>query len=58
MSNQYYRSGWSYVGEGIMWLLIWIGFGGCVALSTGKLTVKGEDIKVTDNVVVNIKESK
>ena len=46
MSNQYYRSGWSYVGEGIMWLLIWIGFGGCVALSTGKLTVKGEDIKV------------
>jgi hypothetical protein len=33
MSNKLHRSGWSYLGEGLAWFLIWIGFGGCVLLT-------------------------
>lgn len=31
-TNNTYRSGWSYVGEGIAWLLILLSIGGCVWL--------------------------
>lgn len=28
-----HRNGWSYLGEGLAWFLIWIGFGGCCYLT-------------------------